>query len=131
MRLGSMTAFLFGASDCTCSPGGEVPKAAQSAWAGLDVDDGDFCPKCGLQIVTASRDGSLTGFLFQSTRCKCVPDQAFADGAMSSKFWKLKQAGGGTIFITAGGEFTPASGRASGGASAGSVGLASGAIISR
>jgi serine/threonine protein kinase len=56
------------------------------------------CAKCGLQIVTDSKEYSLTGFLLQSTRCKCLPDQAFADGVMSAKFYKLKQTGSGTIF---------------------------------
>lgn len=39
--------------------------------------------------------GALTGFLFQDTGCKCPPDQGFADGKMSARFWKLMQAGNG------------------------------------
>jgi hypothetical protein len=100
-RPGSLTAFLFGASDCACSRGRDPAKAARHSSTGQAVDESDFCPKCGLRTVAEVRDGSLTGFLFQSTRCKCPPDQAFADGEMSAKFWKLKQAGSGTTFVRA------------------------------
>ncbi len=96
-RPGSLTAFLFGASDCACLRPGDGKKQSLP----LQKDESDFCPKCGLKIVADDRVGSLTGFLFQSTRCKCLRDQAFADGQMSAKFWKLKQAGAGTTFISA------------------------------
>jgi len=98
-RLGSLTGFLFGASNCACSLAGKSAKAGPVSPGGPAADEIDFCPKCGLQIVSEARDGSLTGYMFQSTRCKCPPDQAFADGKMSSRFWKLKEAGAGTIFM--------------------------------
>jgi len=79
---------------------GAAAKAAPSASSNLAIDDSDFCPKCGLKIATNTRDGSLTGFLFQSTRCKCPPDMNFAQGKMTAKLWKLKQAGGDTIFTS-------------------------------
>ncbi len=101
-RPGSLTSFLFGASNCACLPGGNQPKADNSAPLNEDAEDIHFCPKCGLEIVTAPRDGSLTGFMFQSTRCKCPPDKDFADGQMSSRFWKLKQSGSSTIFASSG-----------------------------
>jgi len=63
-----------------------------------ETDSSQFCPQCGLKIAADSEVGSLTAFLFQDTRCKCPPDQAFADGQMSDRFWKLKKAGAGTIF---------------------------------
>jgi serine/threonine protein kinase len=99
-RLGSLTAFLFGASDCSCSRAGGGPKASRASSAEPANDDSEFCPKCGLEIVRDARDGSLTGFLFQSTRCKCPADKAFADGQMSARFWQLKQTGSGTVFIS-------------------------------
>ncbi len=43
----------------------------------------------------------MTGFLFQSTRCKCLPDKEFVAGNMTAKLWKLKRAGGNTIFTNA------------------------------
>jgi serine/threonine protein kinase len=99
-RSGSLTAYLFGESDCVCSQRAGRPKISLASSKSRPDEDSDFCPKCGLQIATESKDGSLTGFLFQSTRCKCPPDQAFADGKMSAKFWKLKQADSSTIFTT-------------------------------
>src|SRR5271156_3422764 len=95
-RAGSLTSFLFQDNNCKC---GE--RAARPGKGTTRDADWSFCPKCGLQIVTDSRDGSLTGFLFQSTRCKCPRDQAFADGKMSARFWKLKQADSSTIFTSA------------------------------
>jgi serine/threonine protein kinase len=100
-----------------------------------EVETGDtemeLCLKCGKRIAQNkrpgsltsydSRSGSLTGFLFQSTRCKCPADPAFADGAMSAKFWKLKETGSGTIFTTAVG--------APSRATTSSIDLLSGAVI--
>jgi serine/threonine protein kinase len=105
-RSGSLTSYLFGGSDCLCSGAGVQGKSHRASddvlntarYDNADADNGSFCPKCGLKVVASAKEGSLTGFLLQSTRCKCPPDQAFADGQMSSKFWKLKQAGSGTIF---------------------------------
>jgi serine/threonine protein kinase len=120
-QAGSLTAYLFGALDCSCARAGR-PQKASDEWIEAQPSDGsDFCPKCGLQIVTNAKDGSLTGFLFQSTRCKCPPDQAFADGKMSAKFWKLKQTNGVTIFSSD--SSTPGPGATS------SIGLAPGATI--
>jgi len=99
-KSGSLTAYLFSASECSCAQAKAAPNAGQGSLSAQNYDENDFCPKCGLQIVTDAKDGSLTGFLFQSTRCKCAPDKDFADGKMSSRFWKLKQEGGGTVFLS-------------------------------
>jgi len=42
--------------------------------------------------------GSLTGFLFQDTRCKCSAKAKPADGEMAKRFSKLKKAGIGNTF---------------------------------
>jgi len=54
-----------------------------------------------LRIDAKDHGGSLTGFLFQSTRCKCPADEDFAEGRMSAKFWKLKKDGNAAIFTSA------------------------------
>ena len=120
-RAGSLTSYLFGALDCACSRSGDLAREFQSAKSIEIDDDSDFCPRCGLKIPGSSKAGSLTGFLFQSTRCKCLPDQAFFDGKMSDKFWKLKQTGSGTTFASASSQ--------SGGAESVSIGLAANATI--
>jgi len=99
-RPGSLTSYLFGAFDCSCTGAGAAPQPQPFSDSAADRDDSDFCPKCGLMIAAPSEDGSLTGFLFQDTRCKCPPDQAFAHGRMSDRFWKMKKAGAGTTFIS-------------------------------
>jgi serine/threonine protein kinase len=120
-RSGSLTGFLFGAADCTCLLGGRAQQdKTVTSKAGAEGEI-DFCPKCGLQVVHNSRDGSLTGFLFQSTRCKCPPDRAFADGDMAARFWQLKQAGQGTTFTSAASQSDRAATH--------SIDLAAGAII--
>ncbi|MBU6454569.1 MAG: serine/threonine protein kinase [Cyanobacteria bacterium REEB67] len=119
-RAGSLTSYLFRAFDCTCDQ--SISRASDGrAKAEAVEDDIDFCPICGLQIVAKSRNGSLTGFLFQSTRCQCPADQSFAPGGMNEKFWKLKKTGASTIFISSDhlGEDPDNS----------SIGLAAGAII--
>jgi serine/threonine protein kinase len=120
-RPGSLTSYLFSHPDCACQRAGDQAKIVQSSSKGQRDGESDFCPKCGLRTATDSSSGSLTGFLFQSTRCKCPGDPAFADGAMSAKFWKLKETGGGTIFTTA--TDTPSR------ATSSSIDLLSGAII--
>jgi serine/threonine protein kinase len=97
-RSGSLTAYLFGGSECSCSLAGGGKQGAVATGAGPE-DEVEFCQKCGLRIVPQSRDGTITGFLFQSTRCKCPPDPAFAPGVMSDRFWRLKRGGSDTVFI--------------------------------
>lgn len=99
-RPGSFTSYLFSAFDCACSRAGALGQGQPASQNPDQGEDNDFCPKCGLRIASNSKEGSLTGFLFQDTRCKCLPDQAFAEGKMSDRFWKLKRAGTGTIFIS-------------------------------
>ncbi len=59
----------------------------------------DFCPRCGLTLLE-SPPGSMTGYLFQDTRCKCPPDPVFSPGSMTSVLFKLKQIDGGQTFDT-------------------------------
>jgi len=54
---------------------------------------GDFCPRCGLVKERKKNIGSLTGYLFQDTRCRCAVDEDFKQESMSQKFWKLKASG--------------------------------------
>jgi hypothetical protein len=84
--------------ECSCDA--TLPAASPQSQMST-TEDGEFCPKCGLRIGVKTRDGSLTGFLFGSTRCKCPPDQAFADGKISARFYQLQKAGAGTTFIGA------------------------------
>jgi len=103
-RSGSITSYVFGAFDCSCSRSTDLAGANASNGALADESGFDFCPKCGLGKKGQSKAGSLTGFLFQNTSCKCPPEQAFADGKMSARFWKLRQTGSGTIFSPAAAE---------------------------
>jgi serine/threonine protein kinase len=121
-RFGAVTSLLFGDSECTCSRLDDAAKGAPASSRSQASDDSDRCPKCGLKIAGGSRNSSLTGSLLQSSQCQCPPDPAFADGAMSAKFWKLKQDGGGSIFTIPANE-----GR--GAVTANSIDLAPGAII--
>jgi len=95
---GSLTQWLIRSETCNCAA---EPNSAVD-YTQFDDNDSNFCPKCGLRIVANAREGSLTGFLFQSTRCKCPRDQVFADGRMSDRFWQLRQTGGGNLFLDAG-----------------------------
>ncbi len=126
-RYGSLTGFLFSGAECSCERSGGPSPPDFSKMPPASRSDGDFCPRCGLRIVSQAKGGSLTGFLFQSTRCKCPPDKDFAGGRMSDKFWKLKEAGSGTTFISAGDKRSQSSIGSRG--SAVSIDLAPGATI--
>ncbi len=99
-RLGSLTSYLLGPSYCGCLSAGDHTKSSKTSSNGQPDDDGDFCPKCGLRVVTNSRAGSLTAFLFQSTRCQCPRDKAFTDGRMGDEFLKLKHTPGVRLLPT-------------------------------
>jgi len=93
-RVGSLTSYLFQSNTgntCVChrtsSPG------KKSTAVGANKGDVEFCPRCGLEKVSKSQAGSLTGYLFQHTRCRCQQDAKFDSAAMSQKFWKLKEQG--------------------------------------
>ncbi len=120
-RSGSITSYLFGADICTCPAGGKLEVASQNSFQNQFEEESNFCPKCGLQIVSDSHDGSLTGYLFQSTRCKCLPDQAFADGNMTARFWRLKESGDSHIFKSSSASSNVPAGR--------SIDLVPGAVI--
>ncbi len=104
-RAGSLTSYLFQPFSCTCADGsgkgqpgpgsGTPPEAGPHR---QQAPDKIFCPVCGLQRATSSQLGSLTGFLFQNTRCKCAIKEQSADGEMAERFWQLRQAEGGTTF---------------------------------
>jgi len=51
------------------------------------------CRRCGKPLSAPEKAGSLTGYLFQDTRCRCAEDEAFDAASMSQKFWKLKASG--------------------------------------
>lgn len=119
-RKGSLTSYLFGALNCSC--GQEVPRSQSKSARHLQIDDDPgFCAKCGLRKVSQANPGSITEFLFQSTRCKCQPDSEFADGRMSERFLKLKQTDSSTIFLKST-DSSPSSARAT-------IDLAPGAVI--
>ncbi len=61
-------------------------------------DNSDFCPRCGLVRGAPSKAGSITGYLFQDTRCKCEPDPAFHAGSMTQKLQVLKKSERGHTF---------------------------------
>jgi serine/threonine protein kinase len=97
-QAGDLAAHLFQSNYCFCRAQGQQNQSNKGP------DRYDFCPKCGLKLAKASLPGSLTGYLFQDVRCKCPPEADFAEGAMSGKLWKLKQAGMGTTFANLGQE---------------------------
>jgi len=97
-RVGSLTSFLFRSSYCTCSEKPATGSISKTAINLGDADNFDFCPDCGLKIVTDVKDGSLTAFLFFYTRCKCPANKAFAAGNMSARLQKLRQDNATTIF---------------------------------
>ena len=92
---GDLLSHLFQDNYCRCDKTVTIgPDNASSE----KKDGKNFCPRCGLNISNPSQPGSLTGYLFQDIRCKCQSEEDFAPGAMTDKFWKLKNAGLGTTF---------------------------------
>jgi serine/threonine protein kinase len=88
--IGSLTAFLFQGSNCSCDKSSQAHNArgAQAASIG---GYSDFCPRCGLARKGQSQPGSLTGYLFQDTKCRCADNENFDPVSMSQRFWKLKK----------------------------------------
>jgi len=76
---------------------GGQPAAAESSGS-READSSEFCLDCGLRKSDAGAAGSITDFLFQSTRCKCPVAGAVADEDMAKKFWQLKQDNLGRTF---------------------------------
>lgn len=96
-RIGSMTVFMFQGKYCACNKtvvAGKNQAAKAPAKAPPKAVGSDFCPRCGLYKAGQSKPGSLTGYLFQDTRCRCVEDEKFDSSSMSQRFWKLKQEEG-------------------------------------
>jgi len=101
-RRGSLTAFLFGASYCACSDERARGPVAQAVLPDSPDEDSTFCPICGLKIESSTTEGSLTGFLFFYTRCKCPENKLFKNGQMTAKLQSLRQANSGTLFNSIG-----------------------------
>jgi serine/threonine protein kinase len=101
-RAGSLTSYLFQPFQCRCVKAGERPIAGSSLrltqYRNASKSSQIFCPDCGLQVVSGGRIGSLTGFLFQSTRCKCSGKSQSAGGEMAERFRILKRAAAGNTF---------------------------------
>jgi serine/threonine protein kinase len=103
-RAGSLTSYLFQSFYCTCSRGASgspgsaaARRAAAAASAPKEGKAEQFCPRCGLKIESKKSAGSITGFLFQDTRCKCADNPGTATGEMSQRFWKLKESSSDSI----------------------------------
>ncbi len=105
-RAGSLTSYLFQPFNCTCSEpaavlaklrkGGQLPGGESSA--GRLSDSSEFCADCGLQKSESGAAGSISDFLFQSTRCKCPAKNTAAEEDMAKRFWQLKQDNLGRTF---------------------------------
>ncbi|MBU6451316.1 MAG: protein kinase [Cyanobacteria bacterium REEB67] len=101
---GDLVAHLLQDNFCSCDKTlvrRPVPAAAKRSAAEPSAapgDNDDFCPRCGLKAKNQSLPGSLTGYLFQDVRCKCLSEADFAPGAMTGKFWNLKKRESGKTF---------------------------------
>jgi len=96
-RKGSLTSFLFQASFCSC--GRDSQKRGVSAGSlSKNVTGEEFCKRCGLRQVEAEKNGSLTGFLFFHTRCKCPPE--LDKTTMMSELLRSRQSLSDPLFNT-------------------------------
>ena len=103
-RVGSLTSYLFQSLYCGCADLDARPSATASlrrpkTASNADQDTNfDMCPECGLRRAKGGSLGTITGYLFQDTRCKCGSDLQSAQSERVEKFWKLKQTGAGSTF---------------------------------
>ena len=78
-----MTSYLFQPFACNCAARGDKLHEPVQA----DSNSPGFCRRCGLQMATGAAAGSLTGFLFQDTRCKCPPESQGDKLLAADKQW--------------------------------------------
>src|SRR5208283_2219722 len=103
---GSLKSYLFQSFVCSCARLEErlnplpdqLPKKVKGD---LDRDSlGSFCPVCGLPGEGQGAIGSITGFFFQDTRCKCHTEDGLSGEGMAERFWKLKEAEADKVFAS-------------------------------
>jgi serine/threonine protein kinase len=106
---GSLTSYLFQSLNCSCGKIDDrlMPDAGLLAKsnAGSQSKDslgslGSFCQICGLQNYDDGVLGSITGFLFQDTRCKCPAEHMLSGDGMAERFWKLREAEVDRVFAS-------------------------------